>query len=29
VRVIFEFRLGDTGVEQFTDRMLLVRAERD
>jgi ubiquinone/menaquinone biosynthesis C-methylase UbiE len=29
VRAIFEFRLGDTGVEQFTDRMLLVRAERD
>lgn len=28
-RAAFDFRLSDTGVESFTDRMLLLRAERD
>jgi hypothetical protein len=29
VRAAFDFRLGDTTVEAFTDRMVLIRAERD
>lgn len=29
LRTAFDFRVGDTGIEAFTDRMLLVRAERD
>jgi hypothetical protein len=29
LRAAFDFRLGDGGVEAFTDRMLLIRAERD
>ena len=29
VRAAFDFRIHDTAVEAFTDRMLLIRAERD
>jgi len=29
VRAAFDFRIDDTAVEAFTDRMLLIRAERD
>ena len=29
VRAVFDFRIGETAVEAFTDRMLLLRAERD